>query len=331
MHVGLILGYGLNGQLDLGAPITPTHDFTIDLKEFQQSSADIKSSKSDSSYECTTNKTDMDYPLPESINGSSPTPLPQQESDQLEQNNYENNHQNGIVEDFKPLTPLRLSSEFLGTVSEKFNYRIYLAGIPVGTAELRAWKDKADFHISLNISSDPILSAFYPVDDHIETRHINGNFIVTKIKQKEGAFVSDRGFTIFLRDKYVFWFDRITQRYQKESIPNSEVVDLLTGLYYLRNIELETGKAETVQIYDSNSYSALQVEVLQRETIRLPSMREIPSIKMEPQFTTDGIFVRSGTIQFWLSDDEFRVPVKLTTTIPIGKISAELIAADTKQ
>lgn len=229
---------------------------------------------------------------------------------------------------FELLQPLRMSGEFMATESEKLSYRIYLLGIPVGSAQLEARRDKSEVWITLKVTSDAVISSFYPVDDLIETRHINGNFIMSKIRQKEGSFIGDRGFTIFLRDKSVFWFDRLTRKSVRESIPTSEVVDVLSGLYYLRNRQLQVGASETLHIYDSDSYSAVPVDVLRRETVRLSGFRKVESLLVQPQLKTEGIFRRTGNIHIWLSDDEFRVPVKVETTISLGRVTAELIEAE---
>jgi hypothetical protein len=232
---------------------------------------------------------------------------------------------------FVPYQPLRATSDFIGTTHEKLVYRISLLGLPVGSAELEASSEKEDLRITMRVKSDAVLSSIYPVDDLIETRHINGNFILTRIRQKEGIFRGDRGFTIFLRDKSVFWIDRLTNRSLKEPLPNSDVVDLLSGLYFLRNRTLSVGLTETLHIYDSDKYTAVPVDILRREKIILPGFRHITTLVVHPKLETEGIFKRTGDVFIWLSDDEFRVPVKFITTIALGQVTAELVSAESQR
>lgn len=227
--------------------------------------------------------------------------------------------------------PLRTSGEFMGTTHEKLAYRISLLGLPVGSAELEAHNEKGEVRITLRVRSDTVLSAIYPVDDLIETRHINGNFILTRIRQQEGAFRGDRGFTIFLREKSVFWIDRLTNRSLKESLPNSEVVDILSGLYFLRNRPLQVGTIETLHIYDSDTYAAVPVDVIRRETVMLPAFREVEALLVQPRLETEGIFRRTGDVRIWLSDDRYKVPVKAVTTIAFGQVTAELVSSESKR
>ncbi len=224
--------------------------------------------------------------------------------------------------------PLRTAGEFLSSDSEKINYRISLLGMPVGSAELEAKKENNEVKISLRVCSNSVIASIYPVDDLIETRHIGGNYILSKIRQQEGTFKSDRGFTIFLRDKNVFWIDRLTNRSVREPIPNSDLVDLLSGFYYLRNRPLKVGITETLQVYDSDRYTELPVEILRREKIIMPGFRAADTLVIQPKLKTEGIFRRTGDVLIWVTDDQYRVPVRFVTSIALGQVTAELVSSD---
>lgn len=227
--------------------------------------------------------------------------------------------------------PLRTSGEFLTTDKEIITYRISLLGMPVGSATLEAKIENNEVRISLRVNSNPVVASIYPVEDLIETRHVGGNFILSKIRQQEGAFKSDRGFTIFLREKNVFWIDRLTNKSVRESIPNSDVVDILSGLYYLRNRPLTVGTTETLHIYDSDTYAAVPVEVLRREKITLPGFRKVDTLVIQPKLMTEGLFKRSGDVLIWVTDDEYRVPVRVETAIALGRVTAELVSAESQR
>ncbi|MDA8428233.1 MAG: DUF3108 domain-containing protein [Geobacteraceae bacterium] len=227
--------------------------------------------------------------------------------------------------------PLRTVGEFLATEREKLTYQISMFGVPVGTAELEAKNERGEVRITLRVKSAPVISTVYPVDDLIETRHIGGNFILTRIRQHEGSFRSDRGFTIMLREKKVFWIDRLKNRSTTEPVPNDEVLDLVSGLYYLRNRPLQVGQTELLHVFDSDTYTQLPVEVLRREQVRLPGFRKAEAIVIKPLLRTDGIFKRTGDVTIWLTDDEFKAPVKVETRIPLGRVTAELLSAETQK
>ena len=227
--------------------------------------------------------------------------------------------------------PLRTAAEFLATKNEKLIYQINLLGVPVGSAELEANNDKGEVRITLRVKSNAAMTDVYPVNDFIETRHIAGNFVITKIKQQEGDFRSDIGFTIFLRDKKVFWFDRIRNRYSRETIPNSEVLDTLSGFYFLRNKALQIGRTETLHIYNGDDYALVPVEVLRRDMIRLPNLKKIDTLVVHPVRKSGGTFRSTGDTLIWLTNDENRVPVRVETTTALGKVTAELLSAESQR
>ena len=133
-----------------------------------------------------------------------------------------------------------------------------------------------------------------------------------------------------LREHKAFWVDRLTKRYDYQPLPADDVMDVVSGFYFLRNRDLEVGKEVLLHLFDSNEYSPTEVEVLRRERIDLPGSREVQTLVLHPLFKTAGFFRRTGDITIWLSDDQFRTPVHMETAIPLGKVTAELISAETE-
>lgn len=124
--------------------------------------------------------------------------------------------------------------------------------------------------------------------------------------------------------------DRLTNRSLKEPLPNPEVVDILSGLYFLRNRTLQVGTVETLHIYDSDTYAAVPVDVIRRETVRLPAFREVEALLVQPRLKTGGIFKRTCDVQIWLSDDRYKVPVKIVTSIALCQVTVELMSAESE-
>jgi len=108
-------------------------------------------------------------------------------------------------------------------------------------------------------------------------------------------------------------------------------MDAVSGFYFLRNRNLEVGNSVELHLFDSNQYSPTTIEVLRRERIGLPGGNKVDALVLHPLFKTAGFFRRTGDIMIWLTDDQFRVPVRLETYISLGKVTAELIAAESEQ
>lgn len=224
--------------------------------------------------------------------------------------------------------PLRTAGEFLPSKSEKLSYLITLLGVPVGSVELEAKSENKEVRITLKTRTNSALSSIYPVDDTMETRHIGGNFIITQIRQREGSFKSDIGFTIFLRDRRVFWIDRTRNRYANETVPTSDVLDTLSSFYYLRNRPLKVGTTEMLHIYDGDAYATVPVEIVRQEEVRLRNLKKVDSLVLR-HVKQKGIFRRTGDMLIWLTNDGNRVPVRVETATPFGTVAVELVSAET--
>ncbi len=196
---------------------------------------------------------------------------------------------------------------------------------------MEATNENGGFRTTLRIASNDVISSIYPVDDLVETRMINGNYLLTKIRQKEGNFRADFGFTLMLREHKAFWVDRLTGRYNYQPIPDNDVLDVVSAFYFLRMRDLEVGKDILLNLYDSNEYAPTTVQVLRREKISLPGAREVDTLVLHPLLKTAGVFRHTGDITIWLTDDRFRVPVRIQTSIALGEITVELVAAESTQ
>ncbi len=220
------------------------------------------------------------------------------------------------------------ADEIIASKHEKLTFRILMFGLSVGSAVLEAVNDSHEVKISSTVSSNTVISAIYPVSDYAETRLMGGRFIISRVKQREGDLTSDTGFTLDLPGKTVHWVDRLRNSFDSQKLPREDLLDILAGFYYLRNKRLEVGVPVILQLYDSDQYAETTVEILRREHVSLPGFGEVEALVVHPMIRTDSIFRRASDILVWLTDDEFKVPVRFETTIPLGKVTAELISAE---
>lgn len=227
--------------------------------------------------------------------------------------------------------PVRSAGEFVPFAREKLTYRVVLFGIPAGTAVMEATNISGEVRITVRVTSNEAVSSIYPVDISTDTRLMNGNYLLTRISRHEGGLFSDTGFTLMLRERNAFWVDRLKNRYANSPLPREDVMDIISGFYYLRNQRLEVGRPVLLHLFDSCRYAPTTVEVLRKEHLHLPGFREADTVVVHPVLKTDGFFGRSGEILVWLTDDEKKVPVKMEAQISLGKVNAELVSAETEK
>jgi uncharacterized protein DUF3108 len=230
-----------------------------------------------------------------------------------------------------PQPSVRETTDFLSAKREKLSYQISVLGVPAGNAVLEAVNNTGELRIISQVTSNPVFSAVYPVANTTDTRMFNGNYIITNIRQQEGASRSDLGYTLLLKEKKVFRADRIKKRYTNHPVPGDDILDIITGLYFLRRQPLDVGTSLVLNLFDSDTYAPATVRVLRRERVRLPDLRTADALVVQPVLDNDGFFHTTGDVFVWLTDDEFKVPVRVEASIALGRITVELTAAETER
>lgn len=212
---------------------------------------------------------------------------------------------------------------------ESLVFEVSWMHIRVGTATMRVepMPDHDPPHTLRLVStarSNPFLDAFYKVDDYAESifdphTRLSQSF---HMRQHEGGY----------RNYYQMIFDQPNRRVtfqlrdkppQDLSIP-SPVQDPLSVLYWVRTMPLTVGQPVVVPICNRGKTWVTSIRVLKRERLNLP-IGEVNTIKLQPLLREASIFEHRGDMFVWITDDAFRVPVQLKSTIKIGAVSARIV------
>jgi hypothetical protein len=223
----------------------------------------------------------------------------------------------------KELIPEKESFQIERINKENLSYDIYWLGIYVGNAVIEAVNDKGTLRITSRINSTPFISTFYTVEDYAESLIRDGRSIHFRIKQREGRYKSDKETIFDVSNKKVIYFDYLKNK-KKEYDIDSVIWDVISGFYYLRTLPLVIGKVIYIDIFDSNKLLKAEVSVLRKEKVKVSGIGEVATVVVKPDLKSEGLFHRKGDIFIWFTDDEKRIPVKVETKVPIGKVVAEL-------
>lgn len=215
-------------------------------------------------------------------------------------------------------------------IPEKFVYDLTWTGIKAGTASLELINDGDKLKIISTAQSAKWVSVFYTVDDRVESTLFNNpaeSFSWQpekyRIRIREGRHRRDKE-VIFDRNTNKATFkDYINNKKKSYDIPVT-VFDPISSFYYLRTLKLETGKSVYVTVFDSKKVWNVEIQVLRKERISLPT-GAFNTIVVKPLLKSEGIFYRKGEILIWLTDDIRHIPVKLETKVAVGSITAILI------
>jgi hypothetical protein len=211
----------------------------------------------------------------------------------------------------------------LKSKKEKLSFDIYWLGIYAGNAVFEAINDKSSLRITSRANSASFISTFYKVEDYAESLIIKGRATHFRIKQHEGRYRSDKETIFDVNNRKVTYFDYLKSK-KKEYMINGVVWDVLSGFYYLRAQPLTIGKVIYIDVFDSNKLLKAEVSVLRREKIKVSGKGEVSTVVVKPDLKSEGLFHKKGDIHIWLTDDEKKIPVRVETKVPIGKVVAEL-------
>ena len=217
--------------------------------------------------------------------------------------------------------------------NESLKYGIYYSFVKAGTAYIKTRgltnvNGKKAYLIQTTAFSASVIDSVFKVRD------VNYSWLDATTFHSLGYSQSVREGN-YKRDEWVT-FDNENGRFygeiQKKKEPRAiaglldmEVLDMLYSLYFVRKKPLQKGKDVIFDIINREKQYPLVVKVLGKETVKTEAGK-FNCWVVEPQFRGEGIFVAKGkSLKVWLTDDEYRMPVKMSVEVFIGSVYAELL------
>jgi hypothetical protein len=179
--------------------------------------------------------------------------------------------------------------------------------------------NKKCYRIVSIANSNDFVSMFYPIRDTVESR-VDSQGIFTRYFRKhlrEGGYKTDKT-TIFDQRRHL----AITG---KDTITTYAFVqDVLSSLYYIRTQNISPGEDIFIDNHTDKKNYPLKVIVHGRERVEVPAGK-FDCLVVEPVMRYEGIFKAKGKIKIWLTDDQYKIPVKMQSEVNmLGSISAKL-------
>jgi len=209
------------------------------------------------------------------------------------------------------------------SVGEKLLFDIYWEIAKVGNATLSVnqvinYNGKGVYEVESRAWSNRVISSFYKVDDRVTTYIDTAGIFSHRLEKhlREGKYRADR----------LFQFDQensiVISRRDTVAIPEF-CQDILSAFYYVRTLALEIGSTYEIPNYDNGKVYYLTVDVLKKQTVRVPA-GTFDCLVIEPRLKGEGLFKHEGRIKIYLTDDEQKLPVLMTSKIVFGEVAAKL-------
>lgn len=216
---------------------------------------------------------------------------------------------------------------------EQLKYGIYYSFVKAGTAYIRnrglvSVDGRAAYLLQTTAFSAPVIDTVFKVRD------VNQSWLDAEkfYSLGYGQSVREGGYR---RDEWLR-FDYAGRKYrgqvQKKEEPRPiegaleiPVLDMLSSLYCVRAQKLQIGQDIVFDIVNREKQYPLVVKVLKKERVKTAA-GSFDCVVVEPQIRGEGIFVSKGkSLKVWLTDDVYKMPVKMKVEVFIGSVSAELL------
>lgn len=209
---------------------------------------------------------------------------------------------------------------------ERLVFNVKYGFVTAGVAELAIPKIKKItgrdvYHVTFRVNSVPAFDPVFTVRDRYETYVDTKSIFPWRFEQhiREGSFSKD----------YSAFFD---QRRNVAKTSNGSydiplgVHDIISAFYYIRTEDFsdkKVGDKVRLQNFFNGKVNPLDVVYRGKETVSVDAGK-FDCIIVEPLVVEGGLFKSEGSILIWLTDDEAKMPVKVSTKVIIGSINAEL-------
>jgi len=221
----------------------------------------------------------------------------------------------------------RTMSNSAFSVGERLIFDVNFGFVTAGEAIMEVagydyHKERQCYRIQFQVRSLPFFSTFYKVEDwYLTLMDVEGLF-PWRFEQhiREGGYRRD----------FMAEFDHenglaITTDGKDYPIP-TYVHDIVSAFYFTRTLDF-TGFRVGQKVYLQNFYKDstynLEIKYRGKQTVKVEA-GTFRCIIVEPLVERGGLFKSEGSILVWLTDDEKRLPVQVSSKIIIGSITAEL-------
>jgi len=218
---------------------------------------------------------------------------------------------------------------------EKLTFDVKYGLINAAEATLEAksasYQGESVWKLSTNAKTHPFFDKVFKVRDKVESWWDKDTQLPFKFSKnlQEGKYRQHR---VHIYDHakhstiYQRWqFSKNTYENEVMDIP-ANTQDILSAFYYIRCQNLEVGKSARVNITADGRSMDTEV-VVHRKEKRKTIFGEVECLVIEPKLRGEAVFKQTGRILIWLTNDEYKIPVRLESKVTFGSFVATLKSA----
>lgn len=209
-------------------------------------------------------------------------------------------------------------------VGEKLTFKIEWLFIDAGFAvseipEMVVENGRDLLHFSLHTYTANTMAKIWTMEDYFHS-YWDVRTRSTKrftVKIRESTYKKDK-LLVFDHKKGVVTVTKNNDE-PKELEAKKGAQDFFTAGHYTRLLPLKKGGDYHYPVFEDDQNYDAKIKVIKKERIKVMG-GEIDTIKIHPIMSFEGAFVTKGDLFVWLSDDDYRAPVKFKLVTLFGPV-----------
>lgn len=229
------------------------------------------------------------------------------------------------------------ASNFTFQNAETLTYKIFynwnFVWLSAGEVTFKVFDEGNQYHYQAYGKTYPSYEWFFKVEDQYDS-WVNKATLLPNYSERS---VSEGNYHIFERisfnqstKKMSVW--RAPQKGGEEKKTEHNVTDcvhdVLSSLYYLRNIDLtdpQTGNTAPFRIFMDQAEYPLKLRFKGRENNKnVHNMGRYKTLKYQPDVIAGSVFNENTKMTVWVSDDENRIPLLIESPVSVGSVKMVL-------
>lgn len=218
---------------------------------------------------------------------------------------------------------------------EKFTYKLHYGLITGGYPVLKVYdkhyisNSKPCHKIEVYGKSAGMVDKLFRVKDTwrsvVDTNTMLPQYAYRNIKEGDYKL---KEYTYLNRGKGKVQVDRYRSKKETKYYDAPEGIhDIVSGFYYFRNVDWankSVGSSSTIKAFFENELYTLKVVYKGKSTIKT-KLGKIEAYKLAPEVPNNDLFDGEDSIEFWLSADKNKVPLKIKADMFVGAIELDII------
>jgi hypothetical protein len=190
-------------------------------------------------------------------------------------------------------------------------------------------KGKEAFHITGKGKSTGLISLFFKVRDNYQSFMYKESLKPYRFIRKinEGGHTKDK--------EILFDYDNqeaTVKNYKHNTIKkypiSSNIQDMLSTLYFLRNQKIDTmkiGDEIKMELFFDQEITTFKLRFLGKEIIKT-KFGKVKTLKFRPLVQAGRVFKEQESVTVWISNDKNKIPLRIKASLAIGSLRADLDA-----